>query len=758
MELPLDVAQLAAGNAVMRRDREIRLRVLCEFYAAFDHQARLEELIQSISDVIPRYLPVDRVTVSLHDEASNSLVSGQLLRVLQRREQFVSAPQPVGYSISGRCFSECRPIVVEDCRTTDLIPREWVNHFGLKSVIAVPILARERPLGVLRLDHTIRYELFDAEDIAYYSLLGRQLGIVFDHARVLRERDEALQRLRDAEERNSLAAQAGSDGLWNWDLQQHQIQYSSRWKSTLGYGADELSAEPSEWLDRIHEDDRDRFESLLQAHLRHGTAEFICEHRLRHRDGSFRWMLARGHVLRDEDGIPTHIAGSQSDCTDRHLAEEASNAATIEDPLTHMASRVLFDDHLQRCINHQRRREGYHFAVLFLDADRFRVVNESLGHRCGDALLVAIAQRLHGCMRPGDTLGRFSGDEFVMLLEDVASLGEVEALAERIQRETRLPYSIAGHEVFSTLSIGIAYSASPQESADDVIRHADIAMHRAKALGKARHVLYEEGFRQELSPTLLLETELRRAVDRREFVLHFQPVFDLASELPVGFEALIRWQHPRRGIIPPAQFIPIAEDTGLIIPIGLQVIEGACRQLKDWGDLWLGPNPLFISVNLSAKQFDDASLTAEVRRILKEYDVPPAMLSFELTEGILMKHPERAATTLAELKRLGCRLYLDDFGTGYSSLAYLRRFPFDVLKIDRSFLVGMQTPGSNREIIRAIIQLAGSLGMGVVAEGIEEGLQSAELLEMGCAMGQSFSLQAPLRGTEVPGFIRARQG
>lgn len=736
-ELPLE----ALGADPMVRAQQLAL--LCEFYEAFERQTQLEALLQQLYELIPRYLGLDRATILLYDEQQQSLISGQLIRVQHLRENMVSAPQPVGYSISGVCFAEVRAVVVNDCRSTDLIAQEWVEHLKLKSTVAVPIITRNHPIGVLRLDHTQRYHEFPPDEVAFYSLLGRQLGIIIEHARLAADRERAVEELKASEERYALAVGAANDGLWDWNLVDNSVYFSPRWKAALGYSDDEIGNTPGEWLDRVHEEDLARLEGDLKAHLDGLTPQFVNEHRVRHRDGSYRWMLARGVKQVDPvSGESRRIAGAQSDFTERHIAERQLVHSAFRDPLTGLPNRALFQDHLARSFAHRQRREDYRFAVIVLDLDRFKVVNDNLGHACGDELLVAFARRVEAILPPGDTFARFGGDEFIILLEDISGAAEAVGFADRLQQLLQLPFSVQGHEVFSSVSMGIGLSDAEANTGNDLIRFADIAMHRAKDLGKARHVIYDRALHAPASGTLKMETELRRALDRRELFLHYQPIFDLKTGEALGAEALIRWNHPARGILSASQFINMAEEMGLLAPIGIQVLHEACAQTAAWNRKLAGRR-LQISINLGARQFAEPSLTVEISKAIERSGIDPGQLALEMTEGMLMGRPETTKEMLERIKALGVKIYLDDFGTGYSSLGYLQRFPIDVLKIDQSFIHRLGEQPGNRNIVRAIIQLAASLGMESVAEGIESAAQERELLALGCRMGQSYHLCRP---------------
>jgi diguanylate cyclase (GGDEF)-like protein len=449
-------------------------------------------------------------------------------------------------------------------------------------------------------------------------------------------------------------------------------------------------------------------------------------------------------LVRDSVPDSIHLIFQIQDITDRKRAEERLLYDAFHDALTGLPNRALFIDHLKLSVERAKRRKDRQFAVLFLDFDRFKIINDSLGHMVGDQLLVGIARRLEACLRPGDTVARLGGDEFTVLLEDLNDTREAIEVAERLQQTLSLPFNLKGSEVFTTVSIGIALSTIGYEHAEEVLRDADTAMYRAKLNGKARHELFDKAMHASAMTLLQLETDLRRAIERKEFVLHYQPIVALETGVIRGFEALVRWQHPERGFISPIDFIPIAEETGLIIPIGQWVLEEACRQIRKWQDQFPQHPPLQISVNLSGKQFTQANLIEQISRLLRETEIDPHTLKLEITESMMMENIDTAINMLEQLRRLGIELSMDDFGTGYSSLSYLHRFPISTLKIDRSFVSRMTSNNENAEIVRTIVMLARNLDMNIVAEGVETEGQLAQLKSLECEYGQGYFFSKPV--------------
>jgi diguanylate cyclase (GGDEF)-like protein/PAS domain S-box-containing protein len=579
------------------------------------------------------------------------------------------------------------------------------------------------------------------------GLLGRSIRYAI-------ERNRAEMALRDSEERYALALDGAKDGLWDWDLRQDRIYFSSRWKSMLGFQNGDIGAAPSEWLERVHPDDLPLVKLALSAHLAGRTPDFESELRMRHRDGSWRWVLTRGLAVRNEAGEPYRMAGSQSDITSRKEAEERLLHDAFHDCLTGLPNRALFIDRLGMAIAHAKRRLSYTYAVLFIDLDRFKNVNDSLGHSAGDELLIAVARRLESCLRPGDTVARLGGDEFSILLDEVADVDHAVQVAQRLHREMARPFKVRGHEVFVTLSLGITLGAGGDyDRPEDVLRDADTAMYGAKSSGKARDAVFDQDMHDRAVALLELETDLRRAIERAEFEIYYQPIVSLDSGRIDAFEALLRWRHPRRGLLHPNGFVPVAEDTGLIVPIGWWVLREACSQLADWQALPAGGEHLAVTVNLSSKQFMQADLVERIQGILSETGVRPDSLRLEITESTIMGQAEDAIAKLLALRGFGVKLYIDDFGTGYSSLSYLHRLPVDALKIDRSFISEMDGGGERSEIVGTIVTLARTLRMDVAAEGIETAEQVSRLRALSCHYGQGYFFSKPLARAAASGLI-----
>ncbi len=553
--------------------------------------------------------------------------------------------------------------------------------------------------------------------------------------------------LRESEERYALVAQATEEGLWDWDLNRNEIYYSPRWKAIMGLRSDDECNAPSLWEDRIHQDDLSMVIAERDKHLAGLDNVYACEYRMLHADGTYHWFHQRALAVRDASGRPYRIAGSHRDVSHRKAIEEQLLFDAIHDGLTGLANRTLLMDRLCRCIERRRRDEESTFALLFMDLDRFKIVNDSLGHVIGDRLLVSVAQRLRRLLRAQDTLARLGGDEFAILLEDIRGHTWAVQVAERINAELSQAFDIDGNEIHIGASVGIALSSSNYQRAEDMIRDADTAMYRAKAQGVARHQVFDSRMHAGAVRRLRLENDLRSAIEREQLEVHFQPVVNVSNGGIVGFEALLRWQHPEFGMVAPTEFISLAEETGLIVPIGAWVLRTTCMQAYRWQTA--GAAPLRVAVNLSSVQFRHSDLTETIRSALQESRLDPGWLDLEVTESTLMSHMDSAISTMRELKELGLMLSMDDFGTGYSSLSCLKHFPLDTLKIDQSFVRDIATDPSDAAIVTAIGAMAVSLNMDVIAEGVETMEQLQFLAAHDCHKAQGYLFSPPVTAEGV---------
>ena len=510
----------------------------------------------------------------------------------------------------------------------------------------------------------------------------------------------------------------------------------------LGYSSEELEVFNFQTL--IHPDDMSKVRAIFSQTLNTGTVLQRIEARFINKAGHEITTLCDISKANYKESEDEYLIIQVQDITERKRSEEALIHNAFHDALTGLPNRALFIDHLQLAIDRTHRREEQIYAVLFIDIDRFKVINDTMGHLIGDQLLVEIARRLEKCLRPGDTIARVGGDEFTVLLEELEDEPEAVSIAHRIQKELSAPLILDGHEIFNTVSVGIAPSSSGYDSPAHIMRDADTAMYRAKLMGKNRHEIFDKAMHEAAIGLLQLETDLRHGLEREEFFIQYQPIVSLDNFRLCGFEALVRWRHPERGLISPLDFIPLAEETGQIIPIGQWVLMQACKQMHRWQRRYGMEHPLFISVNLSGKQFAQSDLIEQVKKTITETRLNPRGLKLEITESVVMENIEMATQMLQQLRDLGVQLSIDDFGTGYSSLSYLHRFPIDTLKVDKSFVMEMVDNNENIEIVRTIIMLAQNLGMDVIAEGIETKEQLALLRKLKCEKGQGYYFSKPL--------------
>ena len=592
------------------------------------------------------------------------------------------------------------------------------------------------------------------------------LGMALD----ITEQLEVERKLRENEEKFRQFAEHVEDVFWMTDAAGTQVIYvNPAFEKLWGYSAESLYRNPKKFMESVHPDDRARVAAAFPKQV---AGDYDVEYRLVHSDGTLRWIHDRAFPVTDAAGEVTRIVGIAENITRRKQSEETLSALnerlnerTVEleqvnrqlahdafhDALTGLPNRVLFTQRLTQAVKRRQVEPGGGYAVLFLDFDRFKVINDSLGHATGDALLVEAARRLRASVRAADTVARLGGDEFTVLLKHTTSAAEATYIVEKIQATLAEPYLLDGHELTLSASIGVVVAERDHLAAGDVLRDADIAMYRAKAQGKATYQLFDAPMREQAAALLTLESDLRRALKQQEFEVHYQPIFELNSRQVTGFEALVRRRHPERGLISPAEFIPIAEDTGLIVELDRWVLAEACQQVRRWQQDT--GQPLSLSVNVSSKAFERDDLVASVENTLSASGFPAEQLHLEITESLLVSDTPHIYERLAELRNLGIALHIDDFGTGYSSLSYLERFSAHTLKIDRAFIDKMLQSAESDALVKTIITLAHTFGMKVVAEGVETEAQLGHLKTLACDYIQGYLLGRPLAPEVAAAFL-----
>jgi diguanylate cyclase (GGDEF)-like protein/PAS domain S-box-containing protein len=609
-------------------------------------------------------------------------------------------------------------------------------------------------IGYLRLERSmISNHRLSSGRILEYTFTPMANGDVILAATDVTLTETARQGLAESEERYALSAAGSNDGLWDWDLRRERIYLSPRWREMLGLAHEDVTDNPAEWFSRIHPDDVARVTKQIDAHLSGTLPHFECEFRVRHADGSYLWMLTRGLAVRSEDGTALRFAGSQTDITGRKRAEQQLVHDALHDALTGLPNRTLFLDLVRKALARLRREPDTRFAVAFLDLDRFKIVNESLGHVHGDDLIVATARRFENALRESDTVARLGGDEFAILLEEIETTEEATRLSESLHQSLASPFRLGGKEIFVSASLGVAHSDQGYERPEDILRDAELAMYQAKERGKAQSIAFDNEMRVWPVTPLDLDSDLRRALERDEMRLHYQPIIDIRRGKLAGFEALLRWFHAERGEISPVEFIPVAEETGTIFALSQWALRTAAQQMAEWNAARPSNERLEISVNLSGRQFARPDAVSGIIECLEGVGLPANLLKIEITESTLMADVDRSTQMLDRLKAADIKICVDDFGTGYSSLSYLHTFPIDTLKIDKSFIQDMTSNYQNLEIVRTITMLGQNLRLDVIAEGVETPEQLGQLRALDCQYAQGFLFSKPMSAADATAFL-----
>ncbi len=659
--------------------------------------------------------------------------------------------------------------VVCDIYTTQMsnCHRQLLETLQTRAKILVPIIEGDNLWGLLNVVESQAPRQWEAEEIALIEHLSTQLAIAiqqataYQHLQIeLAERQRTEAHLRQSEQRYASLAAAAPVGIFRTDAQGNCLYVNERWCQMTGLTPEE--AAEIGWIKGLHPDDRTKVVTEWYYAVREHRP-FQLEYRFQQPDGTVTWVFGQAVVESEKVGEITGYVGTITDISDRKYAEEQLLYNALHDALTNLPNRNLLLKRLELAINRTQRMKNYHFAVLFLDMDRFKIINDSLGHLAGDQLLTMIAQKLKSKIRAMDLAARLGGDEFVILLEHLGGIEEAIGVAERILTEFKAPLMLNGYEVFITASIGIVLGKENYRQASDLLRDSDIAMYQAKAQGKSCYKIFDAQMHTQAIIRLNLEHDLRKALERQEFIVYYQPIFDINTNHLIGFEALVRWQHPIQGFVPPEEFICIAEETRLIVALDNWVLYTACQQLAIWQTQFSTQFPLKVSVNLSVQDLRKPTLVKDVERILNETGLDGHCLSLEITESMLIENINEMLIVLEQLKKLGIQISIDDFGTGYSSLSYLHRLPADTfsslsylhrlpadtLKIDRSFINQMQEGSRNYQVVKTIITLSKLLGLAVVAEGIETQQQLQWLQQLGCEFGQGYLFSRPLAADEI---------
>ena len=736
-----------ARDVTRRKRLEAESRAISRIMHGVTTTANLEELFQLIHRTIKKILYAENFFVALIDPST------EILSVQFWVDKYDPMPPPfkLGRSLSAHVFRKGEPMLLTDADVKTIVATGEVENVGTDSPIwlGVPLKTPTGTIGVLVVQDYERCDTYTERDVDLLSSVADQIAIAIER----KKNEEAL---KLSQERFQLVTQATNDAIWDWDLYSDGIWWNDGVQKVFGYTPEEMGPEIDGWRERIHPDDAERVIRDIQQHIDTGKANWTDEYRFRRKDGSYGYVIDRGYVVYDNDEMPIRMIGSVMDVTERKSLEEQLTHQALHDPLTNIANRALFQNRVDHALA-KLPRSNQQLAVLFLDLDNFKAVNDSLGHAAGDKLLISVAERLQDCLRTTDTPARLGGDEFAVLCESVHRVEEAVMIAERILSVFRQPFMIDGKETYVGTSIGIAASSEDAMSSEALLRNADLAMYLAKSEGKGTYVVFEPKMHEALMERIELEDDLRRGIDQHEFVIHYQPILDLSSHNMLGMEALVRWVHPKYGLLSPMKFIPLAEETNLIVPLGDWVLTEACRQVQEWRGKYDGRMDFSVTVNISIRQFQQKELVDMVGRALVASGLPARCLILEITESFMMQDTEATIAKLGLLKDLGVRLAIDDFGTGYSSLSYLQRFPIDILKIDKSFIDKLGQGSEGSAVAKAIIMMGDSLNLKTIAEGIEHPEQITELQSMGCAAGQGYHFAKPLSAADMNDFLAAQQ-
>lgn len=735
-----------ARDITHRRRLEAEARAISRIIHGVTTTSNLEELFKLIHRTIKRIVYAENFFVALYDPQTEMLS----MQFWVDKYDPMPAPLKVGRSMSAYVFRTGKPLLLTDEDAQRIIESGEVESVGTDSPIwlGVPLKTPAGPIGVLVVQDYENSDTYSERDVELLSSVADQIAVAIERKR----NDDAL---KLSQERFQLVTQATSDAIWDWNLYSDEIWWNDGIQKLFGYTAEEMGGDISSWKQRLHPDDAERVLRDIQQHIDTGKAHWTDEYRFRRKDGTFAYVIDRGYVVYDQDEMPIRMIGSMMDVTERKSLEDQLTHQALHDPLTNIANRALFQNRVDHALA-KLPRTSSQLAVLFLDLDNFKAINDSLGHAAGDKLLISVAERLQDCLRTTDTAARLGGDEFAVLCESVTRVEEAVMIAERILDVFRQPFMIDGKETHVGTSIGVAASSDEAMTSEALLRNADLAMYLAKNEGKGTYVVFEPKMHEALMERIELEDDLRRGIEHHEFVIHYQPILDLSSNDMLGMEALVRWAHPKYGLLSPMKFIPLAEETDLIVPLGAWILREACRQVQIWREEYSEKMDFSVTVNISIRQFQQRELVDMVSRALLASGLPARCLVLEITESFMMQDTESTIAKLQLLKDLGVRLAIDDFGTGYSSLSYLQRFPIDILKIDKSFVEKLGQGSEGSAVAKAIIMMGDSLNLKTIAEGIEHPGQIDELQNLGCGAGQGYHFARPLTTEDMQRFLRDR--
>lgn len=743
------------------REQITWLKVLSEVGKSLTSTLELDELLRRIVEAGVHITRAQEGFLALLDEESGQLYLRAAKNIDQ--DKIKTMRMPVSDSIIGKVIQTKRPLRMT--QSIDGTPLKVSTGFLVNNLLHVPILSKGNPLGVLSVVNSRGKPSFSDSDeelltsLADYAAIALENAHLYEQAHIeINERRKIEAALRESQERYELAVRGANDGLWDWDLKNHRIYFSPRWKSLLGYREDEIGDQPDEWFSRIHPEDFDQVKLQISAHLKGLTAHFESEHRIRDKTGLYRWVLTRGLAYRDEKQEVTRLAGSLTDITDRKRSEEKLRHDAFHDPLTGLPNRARFMERLQHAIDLTKRRRDYHFAVLFMDLDHFKNINDSLGHIAGDQLLIAVGKMLVAGLRKTDTIARLGGDEFVILLDDIRDIKVAIRIAEWILKTMKSPFPVMEHEINVTTSIGIVMSSLGYSGPEDILRDADIAMYAAKANGRNRYEVFDPVMRQRIVQRLTLESELRQAIDQKQFRLYYQPILSLENLQPVGFETLIRWRHPDHGLASPAVFLPLAEETGLIVQIDQWVFRETHQRVKVWQRNYPSFAPMFVTVNLSEKHLAKSGLVGFIEQVLAEGGVEPHRLKIEFSESGIIENLEFVMELFSKLKSMGIDILIDHFEASYSSLAYLSKLPIYALKIENALVSLMASQQEQQSVIHDLIRLTHRLGIKVIIKEIETREQLNQVKSLGFRYGQGRLISEPIQAEAVEKLLAKGAG